>query len=76
MNPIVLELVADCPKAMAQAQSAAIREVLSMGACLPPLVTPAAPPVQATAKVTVSIECWRDANGKLHCKLSVSFSAA
>lgn len=33
-------------------------------------------PGAAPAAITISLECWRDANGKLHCKLSVSLGAA
>ena len=42
------------------------------GTC-PPNRPGAAP---AAATITISLECWRDENNKLHCKLSVGLSAA
>lgn len=39
---------------------------------------PACPanPGAAPAAITISLECWRDANNKLHCKLTVGLGAA
>lgn len=66
MRPKTVELVANSECEMAEAKHAVISEFMRQGSCGG--ISPAA--------ITISLECWRDANGKLHCKLSVSFNAA
>ena len=67
MRPYQVELVANCPKTMRTMQAVAVRHALEMGECQAP---------GAAAKLVISVECWRDENGRLHCKVSVSWTAA
>lgn len=65
---MTIHLVANSQCEMADLKRAAIGEVIKSAAAPCGSTQPAA--------ITISLECWRDENNKLHCKLSVSLSAA
>lgn len=64
-----IELIANDECSMSALRRDAIAELLKAGqsGCSQP--APA-------AAITISLHCWRDENGKLHCKLSVTLGNA
>lgn len=70
----VVEVIGECPLALAASIQAALQAAEAMGHCRVAGPRPPLPaPTPAMKGVTISIECWRDADGKLHCKLSITF---
>lgn len=69
-----VEVIGECPLALAASIQAALQAAEAMGQCrMAGPQPPSSVPTPAMRGVTISIECWRDADGKLHCKLSVTF---
>lgn len=74
MKTFTLNLIANTECEMASLKQAAVSEFIRMAdkqvGCSP------TEPRPQLAGITISLECWRDENNKLHCRLSVSLSAA
>ena len=71
---MTLHLVANSACEMADLKRYAIAEAIRMVS--PPSCGVVSPTPPTQNAITISLECWRDENNKLHCKLSVSLSAA
>lgn len=70
MNPYSVHLIAATACEMRELRESAIASAIRAG------TTGCSPRPGQPAAITISLECWRDENGKLHCKLSVSFGAS
>lgn len=76
MNQVFF-ISADCPEIIAATRATVIAEFMRGQQACPfrPLPGPGGPAAAAPG-FTISIECWRDANNKLHCKLTLGTNAS